>query len=115
MVIAGDYKGTLVSSTASLLKMERKIQIGPAIKPQRINRETVESYEVLNEISQVSSVSAAGRAALGSVFFGPAGMAAGLGARKKGTYWVAIQFKNGKRSLLEVNERLLRDITIALF
>lgn len=61
------------------------------------------------------SSSAAGRAALGALFLGPAGIAAGLGAKKKGTYWVAIQFKDGKRSLLEVNDKVFRAITIALF
>lgn len=110
LVIAGDYKNTLVSAPAF-----GSITIGPGLKPKKINKKTVASYEVLSETEQTSSASAVGRAALGSFFLGPAGVAAALGARKKGTHWVAIQFKDGKRSLLEVNDKVFRAITIALF
>lgn len=109
-VIAGDYKNTFVSVPAF-----GGITIGPGLKPKKINKKTVESYEVLNETLQTSSASAIGRATLGSLLLGPAGASAALGARKRGMHWVAIQFKDGKRSLLEVNDKVFRAITIALF
>lgn len=109
-VIAGDFKGKTVTGL-----LWQEVQIGITSKARRINKKTVETYEVLNETAQTSTASAVGRATLGSLFLGPAGAAAALGAKRKGVYWVAIQFKDGKRSLLEVDEKLFRAITISLF
>lgn len=109
-VIAGDYKGQ------GMMRMGNSVQITlPMFKMVKLNRSTVAEYEVLNETMRTSSSSAMGRAALGSFFLGPAGAAAALGAKQKGTYWIAIQFKDGKRSLLEVDDKYFRAITVALF
>lgn len=109
-VIAGDRKGNSV-----IFSPRGEPQIGTFFKVLKISKKTVEACEVLNETIQTSTASAVGRATLGSFFLGPAGAAAALGAKRKGVYWVAIQFKDGKRSLLEVDDKLFRAITIALF
>lgn len=109
-VIAGDYAGQ------GVMRSWKAVQITlPMFKMVKINKDNVAQYEVLNEAIQTSTASAVGRATLGSFFLGPAGAAAALGAKRKGVYWVAIQFKDGKRSLLEVDDKLFRAITIALF
>lgn len=109
-VIAGDYKGQGVMS--SLGKVTITL---PMFKTVKINKETVEEYEVINESSKKSASSAIGRAAVGAFFLGPVGVAAGLSAKSKGTHQVAILFKDGKKSLLEVDDKIFRAITVSLF
>ena len=109
-VIAGDYK------RQGIMKVRNGVCITlPMFKSIKIAKETVAEYEVINTTVSVSSSSAMTRAAVGSFFFGPAGLAAGLGAKRNGAYWIAVQFKDGKRSLLEVDDKLFRAITISLF
>jgi len=81
----------------------------------KISRDTVENYDILDKDTQISSFDAVRRANNWSFFFGNAGYAAALGAKAKGTYRIAIQFYDGRRSLLEVDDKLYRAITIALF
>lgn len=54
-----------------------------------MNRTTVESYEVMGGIAEATM--------------------------KKGSYQIAIQFKDGKRSLIEVDEKLYKAIVQACF
>lgn len=90
-VIAGDYKGKGV-----LCPLLGKPRITlPMLRTLEINKGTVESYEVQNEISQMWKNA-------NRVF-------------TKDRYRIAINFKDGKRSLLEVDERLFRIITKELF
>lgn len=82
-VIAGDYK---LHSVLCPLGGVPRITL-PGFKVLLINKDTVESYETINEVHQ------AGR----------------------GKNQISIQFKDGKKSLLEVDDRIFRKITIALF
>lgn len=109
-VIAGDYKGQCVTNNWRNIAV---ISVS-LVKPLPITKDTVEEYEVIDATGKVSSASAVGRAAVGSFFLGPVGLAAGLGAKRKG-YQIAIQFKDGKRSLLEVDNKIFKTITAALF
>lgn len=72
-------------------------------------------YEVLDEKSRKSASSAVGRAAVGAFFLGPVGLAAGLSAKSKGIHTVAIQFTDGKKSLLEVDDKIYKAIISQLF
>lgn len=109
-VIAGDYAGQ------GIMKNWKTVQITlPMFKMVKITKENVANYEVLDKTMRTSSSSALGRATLASCFLGAAGVAAAMGAKQKGTYWIAIEFKDGKRSLLEVDDKLFRAITISLF
>ena len=80
-----------------------------------ISKYTVDSYEVVDEKQRTSAASAVGRAAIGGLLLGPVGLLAGLSAKKKGTYTVAIHFKDGKNSLLELDESTYKEIMKALF
>lgn len=104
-VISGDYSGKEVS-----LSLET-VSIG-AIK---INKSTVLDYETIDENYKKSAVSAVGRATAGALLLGPVGLVAGLTAKNKGTHILAIHFKDGKNSLIEVNDKINKAIIKALF
>lgn len=90
-IIAGDYKGKGV-----LCPLFGKPGITlPMFRTLEISKDTVESYEVQNEVSQMWKNA-------NRVF-------------TKDRYRIAINFKDGKRSLLEVDERTFRIITKELF
>ena len=91
LIIAGDYKGKGV-----LCPLFGKPGITlPMFRTLEISKDTVESYEVQNEVSQMWKNA-------NRVF-------------TKDRYRIAINFKDGKRSLLEVDERTFRIITKELF
>ena len=110
-VIAGDYKNRGVSFGFSGIPY---ISNGLAGKI-KLDKTTVAEYEVMDENYRMSATSAVGKAAVGSFFLGPVGLLAGLGAKKKGTHTVAIQFKDGKKSLLEVDDSVYKMLMKALF
>ena len=109
-VVAGDW-----------LKKSVEVTLGGkpfiASPPTKImlDASQVSSYEVVDSSSKVSTSSAVNRALVGSFFLGAAGLAAGMGAKKKGIYYIAIQFKNGFSSLLEVDDRVYKAIIKSLF
>lgn len=108
-VIGGDYRGQGLMRTINGVNITL-----PFFKMIKICKDTVDSYEVLDKNAQTSSFDAVRRANNWSFFFGSSGYAAALGANKK-TYLIAIQFKDGKRSLLEVDYKIFKSITSALF
>ena len=113
-VIAGDYVKKSIYLESTLTGKVAVINAG-IFKKVRLNKKTVESYEITEEESRMSATSAVGRAAVGGFLLGPAGLAAGLTGKKKKTRLVAIQFKDGRRSLLEVNDKVYRAIMTTLF
>lgn len=109
-VIAGDYEGKLISQSFG------KIFIAVGFtKTIYMDKDTVDNYEVIDETSQKSAVSAVGRAFVGGVLLGPVGWFAGVTAKSKGTHLVAVQFKDGKKSLLEVNDKIYGALMKKLF
>ena len=113
-VIAGDYEKKKICFKSTWSGKKVVIQ-SSYIKVTPIDKNTVESYEVIEEDSRISATSAIGRAAVGSFFLGSAGLAAGLSAKKRKTRLVAVQFKDGKRSLLEVDDKIYRAIMTSVF
>ena len=109
-VIAGDYEGNPIANGINHLLIMTGL-----FKKVKLTKETVESYEVMDEESRTSATSAVGRGILGSLLLGPIGAAAALSAKKKGTYVVAIQFKDGKKSLLEIDDKLYKVLVKSLF
>lgn len=99
-VIAGDYKGFTI--TASFNELCIFLGINNEIK---INKFSVAQYEVIDEENRKSATSAVGRALVGGLLLGGAGLLAGLSARRKGIYTVAIEFNDGKKSLIEIDEK----------
>lgn len=109
-VIDGDYKGKSVIVTA----LGVTIVLG-LLKKVMIDESTIEAYEVFDSEKKTSVVSAIGKGAVGSFFLGPVGLLAATSAKKKGVYVIAVQFKDGKRSLIEVDEKVYKKILLINF
>ncbi|NLY47178.1 MAG: hypothetical protein GX053_14500 [Tissierella sp.] len=109
-VIAGDYQYKMLGSSMKYLTIKTGFR-----KSIPINKETVERYEVINEEHRTKAMSAIGRGMVGSLALGPVGLLAGLSAKKKKTYLIAIKFKDGKESLIELNNLLYEHLVKTLF
>lgn len=109
-VIAGDYEKKYIIRTA-----EGAVLVLGFTKKLLLNKEMVESYEVVDEESRTSAASAVGRGLVGGFLLGPVGLLAGLSAKKKGLHTVAIQFHDGKKSLLEIDDKIYKSLVTTLF
>lgn len=109
-VIAGDYeKKPVVNTVAGAV-----IATG-FMKSLKLDKSTVEEYEVMDESHRTSATSAVGRGLVGGLILGPVGMLAGLSAKKKGTHIVAVKFVDGKKSLLEIDDKIYKKLMVDLF
>ena len=115
-VLEGDYKGK-----ALLIKngfKGDKLFLGPLgfFKNLEINRESLESYEVITEEISKSAASGVARGLVGGALLGPVGLLAGtFSAKNKGTYNIILQFKDGKKSLVEVDEKIYKLLIRIMF
>lgn len=110
-VIAGAYEGKAVGASFG----QCYITVGFA-KNLYLNKDTVDDYEVITDEQRKSAASGVARGLVGGVLLGPVGMlAGGLSAKNKGTYDIAIQFKDGQKSLIEVDDKIYKAIMKALF
>lgn len=110
-VIAGDYLGNTVSTTIN----GAYIMTGFA-KSYYLNKENVDSYELITDEHRKSAASGVTRGLVGGALLGPVGMlAGGLSAKNKGIYQIAVQFKDGKRSLLEVDDKIYKALIKCCF
>jgi len=109
-VIAGDYQNYIVSvgfGGAFLSNFLNKV---------KLDKSTVASYELITDEHRKSAASGIGRGLVGGVLLGPVGMLGGaLSAKSKGIYRVAIQFTDGKRSLLELDDKTYKGLMKAIF
>ena len=80
-----------------------------------LDKSTVESYEVLTEDKVKSASSTMLRAGAGALLLGPVGLLAGVSGKTKGIYNVAILFKNGKKSLIEIDDAHYKVLMKVLF
>lgn len=100
-VVEGEYKGkSIISSLGNV-----SIVIG-FTKSFPLDSTTIAAYELLSGDKKVSATSAVGRGALGGFLLGPVGLLAAASAKKKGVYLIAVNFKDGNSSLLEVDEKI---------
>ena len=107
-VIAGDYEGYNVAAVfgSVVVTMPGK-PAAPAV-----NKQNVATYEVITDEHRKSAASGL----VGGVLLGPVGMlAGGLSAKNKGVYQIAIQWKDEKRSLIEVDDKIYKAIIKACF
>jgi hypothetical protein len=109
-VVAGDYEGKMVMQNFGIVSISTSFT-----KSFELNKDNVEEYEVIDESSRKSATSAVGRAFVGGAILGPVGWLAGLSAKSKGTHVVAIEFKDGKKSLLEINDKIYSALMKKLF
>jgi len=98
-VIAGDYEGKVIMSTLGIVNLQTGF-----LKTITLDKNTVEDYEIMDETHSKSAVSAVGRGLVGGFLLGPVGLLAGLSAKNKGVHIIAVQFKDGKKSLIEIDE-----------
>lgn len=111
-VIAGAYAGKQVLVGVAA---QAGIALG-VTKRLYLNKTTVENYEVIADNHSKSATSGAVRGMIGGALLGGAGMIAGaLSAKEKGVYTISIQFKDGKKSMLEVDEKVYKAIVQACF
>ena len=109
-VIAGDYAGMVVGAA-----FVPYIMTGFA-KSLNLDKQTVESYEVITDEHRKSAARGGARGIVGGVLLGPVGMlAGGLSAKNKGIYQIAINFKDGKRSLIEVDDKVYKALIKSCF
>ena len=105
-VIAGDYLNCAVGSTFGQVYFV----IGFA-KNYYLNKENVESYELITDEHRKSASSGVARGLVGGALLGPVGLlAGGLSAKSKGIYQIAILFKDEKRSLIEVDDKIYKTL-----
>mgnify|MGYP004666996741 CR=1 FL=1 len=111
-VIAGDYMNQPVSTFLGMVSIDK----GFGKEQTAINKKTVESYELITDEHRKSAKSGIARGLVGGALLGPVGMfAGGISAKSKGIYVIAISFKDGKRSLIEVNDKIYKDIVASCF
>lgn len=109
-VLAGDYSGWLVKPGSGGLVLTK------GFKKVKLNKETVKAHEVVTEEHRKSAASGIARGLLGGAVFGGVGAVAGLlSAKEKGTYHVAVEFKDGLRSLIQIDETQMKLLTQTLF
>lgn len=105
--VAGDYRGEITSSLGGRLSI-----VYGFLKTIDLSKDTIIEYEVVDESKRKSAASAVGKGLVGglagTLLLGPIGLVgglAGLAAKSKGTHIVAVQFKDGKKSLLQLNDK----------
>ena len=110
-VIAGNYCGCKVSALFGNVQITTR-----AGKDEIIDKFSIESYEVITDEHRKSAASGVGRGLVGGALLGPVGMLAGaMSAKSKGIYQIAIQFKDGKKSLIEVDDKIYKALVKACF
>lgn len=110
-VIAGDYLGKQVGATFGTAYL-----ITGLTKSYTLDKAHVESYELITDDHRKSAASGVARGLVGGALLGPVGMlAGGLSAKNKGVYQIAVQFKDGKRSLLEVDDKIYKALITSMF
>ena len=110
-VIAGAYNGKMVDSAVGKAYIITKF-----MKQVNLDSTTVESYEVLNNEQSKSMGSGIAKGIVGGALFGVAGaVAGGMAAKTNGIYQISIQFNDGKKSLLEVDEKVYKAIIQSCF
>lgn len=112
-VIAGDYAGRMVIVMGGVpqISLSRNWT-----ENRQLDSFDVERYELITEDTRKSAASGVARGLVGGALLGPVGMlAGGLSAKNKGIYTMALQFKDGKKSLIEVDEKIYKAIVKSCF
>lgn len=110
-VIAGDYLNHSVADLGGTACIFTGI-----LKHIKLTKDTVSKYEVMDESHTKSAASIAGRGLIGGLLLGPVGLLAGaLSAKAKGSYIIAIEFTDGKKSLMEVDSKIYQALMKQLF
>ena len=112
-VIAGEYKKYTVIYHGGTVYLSEYNSWHP--KTIYLDKDTVREFSVINENYKKTVSGVVGRAAVGAAILGPVGLLAGATAKNKGTYIVSITFKDGKQSLLEIDEKRYKALVTNCF
>lgn len=110
-VIAGDYNGCKVIINNNKILVDATYHNINTI----LNNNLVESYDLITEETMKSGTSAILRGMAGVALLGGVGILAGLSAKNKGIYTIAIQWKDGKKSLIEIDDKLYKKFVADMF
>lgn len=109
-VIAGDYLGKPVSGVMSKAYISLS-----TFKSLDLTKATVSSYEVITDEHRKSAASGITRGLVGGALLGPVGLLAGVSAKTKGIYQIALQFTGGKKSLIEIDDKVYKVFIKSMF
>lgn len=110
-IIAGDYKDKGLTYNGKQLAL-----VTGFFKKIIIDKSTLENYEVITEEHVKSASSGVARGIVGGALLGPVGMLAGvMSAKNKKTYHIVLEFKDGKRSLVEVDKKIYTALMTIMF
>lgn len=110
-VIAGDYVGRKVRCTSNRIIFDRAFDT-----PIEVSDATVSRYEVVDQDASKSATSVVSRGLLGGMVLGTVGMIAGsLSAKNDTIVLISIEFKNGDKSLIEVDKTVYKTLLKILF
>ena len=112
VVVAGDYKGKIICNNTAGVYIPINFT---GSKKVMLNKDEIETYEVITEDIRKSASSGVIRGAVGATLLEPVGLLAGLSAKNKGEYTIAIKFKDGKNSLIEIDEKIYKAFVKACF
>ena len=113
MVTAGTYTGRGIALLNGIPQILISFKGNENIM---LDRYSIDSYEVITEETRKSAASGVARGIVGGALLGPVGMlAGGLSAKNKSTVTIAIQFKDGNRSLIEVDDKIYKAIVAYTF
>lgn len=97
-VIAGDFQGCLIASGNNYLYIQGHSEY-------TLTKNNISHYEIVSQDTSKSASSAVARGAIGGLLLGPVGLLAGASAKNKASVRIAIQWINGKRSLIELTSK----------
>ena len=104
-VIAGDYEGYKIKAGWSVFIFVPSIFSGQSDGVE-ISRRTVRSYKIITDDQRKSAISGIARGVIGNYFFGNAGLIGGtFSAKNTSDYLIALEFFNGKKSLIDVDDK----------
>ncbi|WPK12231.1 hypothetical protein R6U77_00665 [Lysinibacillus louembei] len=109
-VVAGDYLNCSVVRTLGLISLNSGFK-----QILQLDQSTIANYELITEEHRKSAVSGVSRGLVGGVLLGPVGLLAGLSAKNKGTHHVAIEFRDGKKSLVEIDDKIYKILIQKMF
>lgn len=109
MVIGGDYKNCMIETTFTGKVYILHVQGFSKREKIMLNRDTVADYSIVDQTERTKVGSGLVRSAVGGALFGVGGAIVGAAsAKKKKSYMVNIQFRDGKNSTLELNNDMFR-------
>ena len=80
-----------------------------------LKKENIINYEVITKDSYINGTSAVVKGGLASSLLGAPGLLAGLSAKTDDVYWVAVEWKNNTKSLIEMDSYFYHVMIRALF